>query len=620
MAAIEKSFTVEGNHTKPVTAGTVVTFSASMQEDIHQYHLTWIIQGPYSNTRTEYPDQQKHFNWDTSGFKPGRYKVYCRRRRTGPVTPEAAEQTQDDQSKKDSRGAEFFGRTEQRPAEEEHAGQQEEHGFDDDYEALEADPDVSKAWDLFVEAGISTGASGAVPISLQRTAVEPTESQFLWMVIRNRTNAIGFKRYLQFTDSVMCGHAINREGRIVPKKINFRGTDAYDLLRSQTEAFLMHEAGVLDPSETLESIREDLSDPARQLRFQIEEKRRLGKTTVLEDLERFRDMYYGALGSEVLPYMALIQSKLRDLPLKEPCDVPVLGYGILKSKLSGPLAIELIWSYWHEEAMLAQSLNAIAARFENRKPAGDRPDPLARMDLDPLRPLNNLLWGWIQDDCHRLSVRRRAFEYDHEYGLRLVGRAIPDAPSADSRTKFLASFHTLLNLAHVFFKEDDDTTVIADGFPLLNALRETHLLLAEGAHNQFGDLPTAARAEMLIMQWMMARPEMREFIGGRIMVPYEEEWMDRVDTMKSLQGWTNVSVTHFRDMAVFGERLLLSIRYGNWTVINDPQEAANWARYWRAEIQRYTHAYRSATGADQTEWVDSTMPGLLLRQQMAEGR
>ena len=50
----------------------------------------------------------------------------------------------------------------------------------------------------------------------------------------------------------------------------------------------------------------------------------------------------------------------------------------------------------------------------------------------------------------------------------------------------------------VFYKEDDDTTVIADGFPLLNALRETHLLLAEGAHNQFGDLPSTARAEMLM--------------------------------------------------------------------------------------------------------------------------
>ena len=29
--------------------------------------------------------------------------------------------------------------------------------------------------------------------------------------------------------------------------------------------------------------------------------------------------------------------------------------------------MELIWSYWHEEGMLAQTLNAILARFQNRR-------------------------------------------------------------------------------------------------------------------------------------------------------------------------------------------------------------------------------------------------------------
>ena len=94
--------------------------------------------------------------------------------------------------------------------------------------------------------------------------------------------------------------------------------------------------------------------------------------------------------------------------------------------------------------------------------------------------------------------------------------------------------------------------------------------------------------------------------------------MDRVDTMKSIQGWTDATVTHFRDMAVFGEQLLLSVRYGNWSVENDQQTAANWARYWRSEMQRYTHAYRSATGIDLSEQVDATMPALLLRQRMLQ--
>ena len=122
------------------------------------------------------------------------------------------------------------------------------------------------------------------------------------------------------------------------------------------------------------------------------------------------------------------------------------------------------------------------------------------------------------------------------------------------------------------------------------------------------------------MQWLLARPEMREFLGGRVMVPYEEAWMDRVDTMKQIQGWTDVSITHFRDLGVFGEQLVLSIRYGNWSVVNDPQQAANWARYWRPEIQRYTHAYRAATGVDLNERVDATIPAQLLSRRLRARR
>ena len=99
---------------------------------------------------------------------------------------------------------------------------------------------------------------------------------------------------------------------------------------------------------------------------------------------------------------------------------------------------------------------------------------------------------------------------------------------------------------------------------MLNALKETHLLLAEGAHNQFGDLPWTARVEMLIQEWLLARTEMRDFLQSRLMVPYQEGWMGQVDTMKKLQGWSDVTVTHFRDLGVFGEQLLLSVRYGDW--------------------------------------------------------
>jgi hypothetical protein len=133
---------------------------------------------------------------------------------------------------------------------------------------------------------------------------------------------------------------------------------------------------------------------------------------------------------------------------------------------------------------------------------------------------------------------------------------------------------------------------------LLNALKEVHLILSEGMHNQYGDLPWTARIEMLMQQWLLARPEFREFLPMRTMVAYPETWMSRVDAMKNLQGWTDTSIIQFNNLAIFGEKLLLSIRFHNWSEINDRNEAANWGKYWRSEIQGYIHAYRTITGVD----------------------
>jgi hypothetical protein len=238
--------------------------------------------------------------------------------------------------------------------------------------------------------------------------------------------------------------------------------------------------------------------------------------------------------------------------------------------------------------------------------------------------LNNLLWGFIQDEYNRLTVIRRAYEYDHHYGLSLYGRAVPEMRTADSRSKFIEAFHNLLYRAATFYRADADTTVIADGFPLMNSLKEVHLLLAEGAHNQFGDLPWTSRAEMLMTQWLLGRPEMREFLRGRAMVPYQERWMGQVDTMKRLQGWTDTSITHFRNLAVFGEQIILSVRYGDWSVVNNQDQAKIWARYWRPEIQSYIHAYLAATGVDLGEEIKDTrsaapryvQPSALLRERL----
>ena len=192
-------------------------------------------------------------------------------------------------------------------------------------------------------------------------------------------------------------------------------------------------------------------------------------------------------------------------------------FGLLQEKLDQPVPARA------HLVVLARRRDARADDERHHPALPERagthfPDPLANLEIDPLRPLNNLLWGYIQDEQHRLTVARRNYEYDHHYGLRLQGKAVQNFRPADSRSKFLEAFHHLLRLCTVFYKQDDDTTVKADAFPVLNALKEVHLILSQGAHNQFGDLPSTARIEMLMQQWLLARPEFREFLPTRIMV------------------------------------------------------------------------------------------------------
>ena len=103
------------------------------------------------------------------------------------------------------------------------------------------------------------------------------------------------------------------------------------------------------------------------------------------------------------------------------------------------------------------------------------------------------------------------------------------------------------------------------------------------------------------------------------MVPYDEPWMDKVDTMKTLQGWPGASISYFRDLATFGEEIILSIRWISWSQVNNRDVAREWALVFRDAIQRYLHCYQAVTGVDLTALevaggVDqkSIMPALLI--------
>jgi hypothetical protein len=475
-----------------------------------------------------------------------------------------------------------------------------------------------------LRSSTSTLSGDSIPVNLGRSQVPQTRDQMLWVTIRNRTKAIGFSGsgYADFINAVLCrgetaaisdrnARRINRQQDELYEPIH--GVGAYELLKTATQVFLLMECGT-----NIEEVDRYTGD---MLFDDEEETRRLGRTITLDEAQNSLAEY---LGEGRLPY---INRVLRTAFGGRNRTDSIFCEGVLGSRANCPPLLELIWSYWHEEAMLVQTMNVLSQRFQNRRGKGER-DPLAHLEIAPLYPLNNLLWGYIQDEVHSLSVTRRNYEYNHHYGLNLHGAAVSDFRPADPRSRFLEGFHNLLQQTTRFYKQDDDTTFLADGFPLLNSLREVHLLLSEGAHNQFGDLPWTARAEMLMQQWLLSRPELREFLQSRAMVPYRETWMPQVDTMKQLQGWTDVSVTHFNYLAVYGERILLSIRYGDWVEAVDPALAANWARYWRPEIQNYIHSYRAATGVDlaaeakdsRQEELRVMQPSKLLQQRLKNGQ
>ncbi len=504
---------------------------------------------------------------------------------------------------------------------------------------------IGKVSDEITDSFANLGAtladklSNTVNARLQPVAGQISYDLALWMIIQKGTQDLSFQNYSDYMDEIFCGvpqtsltanTAVKDKASKLSKSraLPFMGVDAYQSVKVATEAFVMVNCMADDVfnEEALLSLNKNVplvNGAADQKKLD-------------EWWGDYKEEVNGA--GETIPYLAVIQRKMQDTGFKVNSfedafrqyaenGTTLSGstcFGVIQEKLTHPCFLELIWSYWHEESMMVQGLNAMGRRFQNIKGPG-AVDPLANLEIDPLRPLSNLMWGYIQDEQHRLTVRRRAYEYDHHYGISLQGSAVQNMRFADSRSKFIEAFHMLLHLTNKFYKQADDMTVQPDGFPILNALKETHLVLSEGAHNQYGDLPSVARAEMLMQQWLLARPEFRSFLPTRIMVAYPEPWMDRVSALNNLMGWTKTSVLHFRDLGVFGEQLLLSIRFGNWAGVNDRFSASNWANFWRPQIQAYIHAYRAATGVDLTADVpgariDSMQPSVHLQRRLMEQR
>jgi hypothetical protein len=475
---------------------------------------------------------------------------------------------------------------------------------------LSSDPSISIPVEM-------PGTAPAMVVRKDSIATNYTQVIAFQQLVDDSCNRLSFDNYAKYMDFLLCGGEdpdakvdVMPRAKAVAKRLHlpFNDTNAYRILKMATEAF------VLVMSESKPENANELNSKIQQRANSIGAIHGLisNPGTAFKNANTTKRTDESVNDKVIIPYLDAIFARLDIQGIKKQ---HFLGFdedsdtfkkegldstrclGVLADKLTRPVMIELIWSYWHEQGMLAQTMFAIRNRFQNisHHPATD---PLAGLEIGFLRTLNNSIWGYIQDEQHRLTPARRSYEYEHHYGLSLRGRAVPSIMPADRRSKFIEAFHNLLYVCTQYYKQDDDTNRKADAFPVLNALKEVHFLLSEGAHNQFNDLPTTSRIEMLMEQWLLARPEFKNFLPARESVAYNEPWMASVDAMKTLQGWNTTSVMYFNDLARFGESLLLTVRYWLWGSIHDVSEAANWAKCNRNHVQGYVHALRIVTGLD----------------------
>ena len=238
--------------------------------------------------------------------------------------------------------------------------------------------------------GDSVRLESPVNVSLLPGPVDDTPDLPLWDHIKRATKALSFDNYARFMDYLFCAssddgrtkhpdswhtvrEAIGSNYQGFGADLPFPDIHAYRVLKAATEEFMRVNCGVAyNPSQ------------GRGL------ERRYLRAFGLEDdtsLETLWGEYVYPDG--VIPYLRAVQKSLPDVDLvngnyrdskkAELCDA------ILRSKLEHPCMLELIWSYWHEEGMLVQTMNSISRRFQNRQGPAEV-DPLANLAIDPLAP------------------------------------------------------------------------------------------------------------------------------------------------------------------------------------------------------------------------------------------
>ncbi len=236
--------------------------------------------------------------------------------------------------------------------------------------------------------------TGTFNVGLRRSASVITPDLPLWVVIRNSTESLSFKNYQRYIDIVLCDAPADKSGRwrpdendvLAPRRIpgsqeaplpavhrRRRVPAAQGRNRSVPDGQLRRRPHQLSPvrSRTISTILISRTGVDRS-RAWIASKR-LWKSY----LERVN----GTQLTSRCPTWRSSRSKFPDARIKNRIFAAIPGrcrhrravlWASCGQKLTEPCLLELIWSYWHEEGMLVQTMNAISLRFQNRRGAQRR--------------------------------------------------------------------------------------------------------------------------------------------------------------------------------------------------------------------------------------------------------
>lgn len=233
--------------------------------------------------------------------------------------------------------------------------------------------------------------------------------------------------------------------------------------------------------------------------------------------------------------------------------------------IGDPEALELFWGFWID----APRVDAAVAQLRRRR---KRPDD----------PTVSALLAGMEKDPDRADLARRLAAYTGAYGLPADARERPAA------ARFPVAFATLLELAEGFYAHRGDAYATESERRLLLALADVAGRLTEGTHSP--TLVAALRRDLVLSVYTLYLAEPR-VPHGREEAPRDERWETALDELAALNSWPQPPARTYSRLAHLGERILRSIRSVDWGTEGSVEKAADWALFWREDIELYSLAF-----------------------------